>query len=177
MANGSGEPLRRGRRIDLGTIEKDISGIEIVRYVAPILLIKPVDEAGNIVRDCQPVLTYTNPEAEGEELTDYTVGGNVSLEKQRDGRWRSSQLLPDEPFKVTVDKEGYACEPQHLSMAEGDEHELQITIKKSPHTNRSPAARGLAMDNPLAGNAPLPSLPAVQRRNRLAVHREPTECL
>ena len=128
----SGEPLRRGRRIDLGTIEKDISGIEIVRYVAPILLIKPVDEAGNIVRDCQPVITYTNPEAEGEELTDYTVGGNVSLEHQPDGRWRTSQLLPDEPFKVTVEKEGYECEPQQLSLAEGDEHELQITIKKAP---------------------------------------------
>lgn len=125
-----GEPLRRGRRVDLGTLEEDVSGIEIVRYGAPMLLIKPVDDAGNIVRDCQPVVTYTNPESEGEELTVYTVGGNVSLEHQPDGRWRTSQLLPDEPFKVTVEKADYQSEPQELSLPEGDEHELEIVLKK-----------------------------------------------
>jgi beta-lactamase regulating signal transducer with metallopeptidase domain/5-hydroxyisourate hydrolase-like protein (transthyretin family) len=126
-----GEPLRRGRRVDLGTLENDVSGIEIVRYAAPMLLIKPVDEAGNIVRDCRPVITYTNPVKEGEELENYTVGGNVSLEHQPDGRWRTSQLLPDEPFKVTVEKEGYQSKPYELSLPEGDEHELKIVLKQA----------------------------------------------
>ena len=59
-------------------------------------------------------------------MTVYTTGGHVSFEHQDDGRWRSSQLLPDEPIEVTVKKEGYTCEPQELSLAEGDEQELRL---------------------------------------------------
>src|SRR5262249_12546421 len=35
-----GEPLSRAREIDLGTLDNDVKGIEIVRYEAPILLVK-----------------------------------------------------------------------------------------------------------------------------------------
>jgi hypothetical protein len=125
-----GEPLRRGRRVDLGTLEDDVDGMEIVRYVAPILLIKPVDDEGRLVADCQPVITYSRQDAEGEEMDQYTTGGHVHCEHQGNGRWRSSQLLPDEPFQVTVKKDGYECEPQDLSLAEGGEQEVEVVLKK-----------------------------------------------
>lgn len=126
-----GEPLKRGGRIELGTVEDDVSGIEIIRYVAPILLIKPVDEAGNVVADCQPVVTYIRPGAEGDEMDVYTTGGNVGFEHQGDGRWRSSQLLPDEPMEATVTKDGYTCKPQELSLGEGTTAEIEIVLKAS----------------------------------------------
>jgi hypothetical protein len=128
---GPDEPLHRGRRVELGTVEDDVSGIEIIRYVAPILLIKPVDEAGNVVADCQPVVTYTKPDVEGDEMDVYTTGGHVSFEHQGDGRWRSSQLLPDEPLKVSVEKEGYTCEPQELSLSEGATAEIEMVLTTS----------------------------------------------
>jgi beta-lactamase regulating signal transducer with metallopeptidase domain/5-hydroxyisourate hydrolase-like protein (transthyretin family) len=124
------EPLKRGRRIKLGTIEDDISGLEVVRYTAPILLVKPVDEQGAVVEGCQPVLRYQRNDAGDEQLTVYTTGSHVSFEEQRDGRWRTEQLLPDEPITVEIKKNGYSTTPQELSLKEGDEREIVFVMKK-----------------------------------------------
>jgi hypothetical protein len=148
---GPDEPLHRGRRVDLGTVEDDVSGIEIIRYVAPILLIKPVDEEGRLVPDCQPVLTYTRPDSEGEEMSVYTTGGHVSFEHQGDGRWRSSQLLPDEPFEATVTKEGLTCEPQELSLGEGTTAEMVLVVRASTQDD---AAEGNAASESAPTAAP-----------------------
>ncbi|HEY4312840.1 MAG TPA: carboxypeptidase regulatory-like domain-containing protein [Pirellulales bacterium] len=123
-------PLQRGRRVKLGVMEEDLSGFEIIRYTAPILLVKPVDEQGNVLPDCQPVLNYTRETDGKEEMTAYTTGGHVSFEKQPDGRWRSSQLLPDEPFSIDLKKEGYATTAQKLSLAEGEDREVVLVMKK-----------------------------------------------
>jgi hypothetical protein len=116
-------PLRRGRRIKLGTVEEDVSGIEIIRYTAPILLVKPVNDQGKPMEGCTPKVIYVRSEQDGEDLTVYTTGGNVSFDLQQDGRWRSSQALPDEPMTVTVEKTGYSATPQDLSLSEGEERE------------------------------------------------------
>ncbi len=118
-----------GRRFKLGTVEDDISGFEVVRYTAPILLAKPVDEEGNLLAGCEPVLTYVS--AAEKELTVYVTGSHISFEQQTDGRHRSSQLLPDEPFKITMKKEGYTAEEVELSLAEGETRDVTITLKKS----------------------------------------------
>jgi hypothetical protein len=55
----------------------------------------------------------------------------VSFEYQEDGRWRSSQALPDEPMSVTVEKTGYATTPQDASLTEGQEREFVFVMKKS----------------------------------------------
>jgi hypothetical protein len=125
------QPLRRGRRPKFGTIEDDVRGFEIVRYHAPVVLVKPVDEAGAPLKDCTPVLKYTRME-EGEELTVYTTGSHVGFEEQQDGRWRSEQLLPDEPTTVTVEKTGYSTTVQELSLPEGEEKSLTFVLKKDP---------------------------------------------
>ena len=132
------EPLQRGRRVKLGVVEDDISGFEVVRYTAPILLVKPVDEEGKSVAKVEPILRYTRSAAGKEEMTSYTTGGHVSFEKQPDGRWRSSQLLPDEPFSITLKKQGYTAATQELSMAEGEDREVLLVIKpesQSAETN------------------------------------------
>jgi beta-lactamase regulating signal transducer with metallopeptidase domain/5-hydroxyisourate hydrolase-like protein (transthyretin family) len=128
---GADQPLRRGSDLKLGTVEDDVSGIEIMRYKAPILLVKAVDEEGQPLGDWKPVLEYTRPDGEGEQMTMFTAGGHVSFEHQQDGRWRSSQLLPDEPAKISVEKEGYVAEKQEISLPEGAEHELVFALRKS----------------------------------------------
>jgi beta-lactamase regulating signal transducer with metallopeptidase domain len=124
-------PMRRGRRVKLGTLEDDISGIEIIRYTAPILLVKPVDEQGAPLKDCTPILKYTRPDQEKEEMTVYTTGSHVSFEHQQDGRWRSEQALPNEPMNVRVEKTGYTTTPQEVSLKEGEEREFVFVMKKT----------------------------------------------
>jgi beta-lactamase regulating signal transducer with metallopeptidase domain/5-hydroxyisourate hydrolase-like protein (transthyretin family) len=126
------EPLKRGRRVPLGTLEDDVRGFEIVRYKAPIVLVKPVDEAGAPIKQCAPVLKYTRDQEGSEQLTVYTTGSHVSFEEQQDGRWRSEQLLPDEPISVTVEKSGYSTTTQELSLGEGEQKELTFVLKKEP---------------------------------------------
>ena len=125
-------PLRRGRRIQLGTVEDDVIGIQIVRYVAPILLVKPVDEQGQPVKEVTPIIKYTRPDEDGESRTNYTTGSNVSFEAQPDNRWRSSQALPDEPMSVTVKKDGYETTTEEVMLKEGEERELVFVMKKAP---------------------------------------------
>lgn len=122
------EPLQRGRNVALGTVEDDIYGFEVVRYTAPILMIEAVDEQGNIVSDVTPIVTYTRAASESEEMIMYTTGSRVSFEAQGDGRHRSSQLLPDEPIKVEIKKEGFETAPQELTMQEGEEQKLRFVL-------------------------------------------------
>jgi beta-lactamase regulating signal transducer with metallopeptidase domain len=139
-------PLQRGRDVKLGVMEEDLTGFEVVRYEAPILLVKPVDEQGNVLPDCKPVLSYTR-EAEGkEQMTAYTTGGNVSFEKQPDGRWRSEQLLPDEPFSIDLKKDGFTTTAQKLSLAEGKDREVVLVMKKDASAETGDAANSNKAD-------------------------------
>jgi hypothetical protein len=124
-------PLQNGRRVELGTVEEDISGIEIIRYVAPIVLVKAVDENGAAIEDFKPKAEYEKDsprEPGGMFVTG--VGGDVYFEPQRDGRWRSSHVLPDQAMTVTAEKEGYTTMPQELSLPEGEERELVFVLRK-----------------------------------------------
>jgi len=47
--------LQSGRRFDLGTLENDVTGVEIIRYTAAIVQLKPVDEGGNVLQGLQGV--------------------------------------------------------------------------------------------------------------------------
>lgn len=128
------KPLERGRDVTLGTVEDDIYGFEVVRYTAPLLMVKAVDEQGRIVADITPVVTYAREANESENMTVYTTGSHVSFEAQGDGRHRSSQLLPDEPIKVTVKKEGFNTTIQELTLKEGQEQEIQFVLKAVSET-------------------------------------------
>ncbi|MEZ6097342.1 MAG: carboxypeptidase regulatory-like domain-containing protein [Pirellulaceae bacterium] len=123
------EPLHRGRNVSLGTVEDDIYGFEVVRYTAPILMVKAVDQQGRVVRDVTPIVTYTTPANESEEMTMYTTGSQVSFEAQSDGRHRSSQLLPDETITVTVKKDGFETTPQEVKLEEGQNLDVEFIVK------------------------------------------------
>jgi hypothetical protein len=133
-----GETLHRDRRVHLGTVEDDLIGLEVVRYTAPILLVKAVDEGGSPVKDWEPFSTYSR-ETEEAQMTMYTVGGHVHFETQSDGRWRSSQLLPDEPVSITVKKNGFTTTPQEVSLSEGTTKELVFVLVPDESGNENDA--------------------------------------
>jgi len=130
------QPLHRGRRVKIGTLEDDVHGFQVVRYVAPVVLIKAVDEAGAIVKEVKPILKYTRSQDDGEQLTVYTTGSHVSFNKQDDHRWRSEQLVPDEPISVTVEKTGYTTTEQELNLPEGQKREVTLELKKAPDDDK-----------------------------------------
>src|SRR5262249_38404971 len=104
-----GGPLNAKRRVDLGTVNDDVKGIEIIRYVAPILVIDAKDKDGKQVKDFKAQVVYAPGKSPKERGSFFVNGvkGDVYLEKQKDGRWRSSQLLPDELVTVTASGDGY----------------------------------------------------------------------
>lgn len=124
--------LQYGPRIQLGTLEADFTSLEIVRYNAPILLLKAVDDNGNLLKDYVPESTYKTRPAE-ERMGRFISGaqGDIGFEKQPDGRWRSNQMLPDEELTVSLKMEGYTGEPQTVSLKEGKTHEIVFVMKKN----------------------------------------------
>ncbi|MFV1967671.1 MAG: carboxypeptidase regulatory-like domain-containing protein [Pirellulaceae bacterium] len=126
------DPLTYGRRIELGTVEEDFTTLEVVRYTAPLLLLKAVDEHGEQLRDFKPDSKYkTRPNAERRGTFISGALGDIGFESQPDGRWRSSSMLPDEEVTITLEKEGYTSEPQTVALKEREERELVFVLKKA----------------------------------------------
>jgi hypothetical protein len=127
-----GDPLEPRREIDLGTLNDDVRGIEIVRYVAPILVVGARDKDGKPIKDIQVKVVYppgVGKKKPGESFVN-GVQGDVFLEKQEDGRWRTSQMLPDVGVQVTVSAKGYKPGTATLKLTEGTTKDLTPVLEK-----------------------------------------------
>jgi hypothetical protein len=126
------DPLEARREIELGTLNDDVRGIEIVRYVAPILVVGAKDKDGKPIKDIQAKVTYppgVGKKRPGESFVN-GVQGDVYLEKQEDGRWRTSQMLPEVDVQVTVSAKGYKPNTVQLKLAEGATRDLTPVLEK-----------------------------------------------
>ncbi|MGO9111439.1 MAG: M56 family metallopeptidase [Thermoguttaceae bacterium] len=112
-------PLEAVRELKLGTLEGDLTGIQIIRYVAPILLVKATDASGRSVDAAEVTGQYN----------DKSLGQPVRFEKQKDSRQRSQQLLPDEKCTITVSAPGHRPESRTISLAEGATSELTLKLE------------------------------------------------
>jgi hypothetical protein len=119
------------RDIDLGTLDHDVRGIEVVRYEAPILLVKPVAADGSLLRGASVQFQYADGKGPWQgKGRRFVEGMDVSYEKQGDGRLRTRSLLPDEEFTVTVEAEGYEPRAEKLKLPEGAVKELEARLAK-----------------------------------------------
>lgn len=126
-----GAALENIQEIEFPVVETNIEGIEVVRYKAPILLVKAVDAAGEPIESFTPKIEFsdrTRTAPRGYLIND--IESDVSLERQSDGRWRSEQLLPDEDITVSVIKAGWTAKPQTARLVEGEQRELVFTMTK-----------------------------------------------
>ncbi len=105
--------------LNLGTLETDLTGIQIIRYVAPVLLVKPL-EAGERPLDAAQVT--------GQYL-DSALAEPIRFEKEKDGWHSNSLLLPDEKFTIAVTAQGFRPESRTISLAEGTMSELKIKLE------------------------------------------------
>ena len=136
-----GPLLNRTRDIDLGTLAADVRGIEVVRYEAPILLVRPVDENGNLLKDAKLRFDYGQGRNLMEEVGRFVEGHDVTYERQADGRLRSEQLLPDEEFTVAVSAAGCQSKSETLKLPEGAVKELDVTLKPAAPKANDPTGK------------------------------------
>jgi beta-lactamase regulating signal transducer with metallopeptidase domain len=127
-----GDPLSAKREIDFGTLDDDVKGIEIIHYVAPILIVDARDKDGKQIKDFRAKVTYLSGVRKREPGTRFRndVQGDVYQEKQEDGRWRTEQMLPDEEVEVTVSAKGYKSYSEKLKLPEGTTKELSPVLEK-----------------------------------------------
>jgi hypothetical protein len=121
-------PLLGPRDIDLGTIEDDVTGIEIIRYKAPIVQVAVVDEQGEKILSAKVAGAYKND----YELMHPVDGAptHIFFEKQTDGRFRTSQMLPDTETTFSAEAEGYVAASETVSLPEEAEKEITLVLKK-----------------------------------------------
>jgi len=137
---GKDRPLVRGRDIQLGTIESDITGVEIIRYTAPIVQLKVVDEEGKPVANVKVAGIY---EGQHKGQLSNPVGGlptNIYFEKQPDGVFRTSQMLPDETTRFVAKAEGYDDAEETLSLPEAETRALTLVLRRSKASDDAKAA-------------------------------------
>jgi hypothetical protein len=128
-----GEPLNNNRQVQLNTMNDDVKGIEIIRYTAPVLLVKVTPKDGS--KMVNPAVTATYLGGKGQYANGLSVGGrksDVSFEHQEDGRFRSAQMFPDEEITVTAHADGYANKSATLKLTEGTTKEIELDLEKEP---------------------------------------------
>jgi protocatechuate 3,4-dioxygenase beta subunit len=132
---GKDGPLTEGRRVDLGTLDHDVKGIEIVRYVAPIIVVNATTKDGKQIKDFKATVEYTGPGTDRDKQVHVVGGGRKEAiqDEQYDGRYRTSQLLPDREVVVTVSAAGFVEASRKLSLPEGKTEEVTFVLEpKSP---------------------------------------------
>jgi Zn-dependent protease with chaperone function len=129
---GKDGPLVAGRRVTLGTLDHDVKGIEIVRYVAPIILINATTRDGKQIKGFKATVEYTEPDPNSDAKV-HVAGGGADTEaikdEQNDGRYRTSQLLPDREVTVSVTADGFATAGRKLKLPEGKTEEVTIVLE------------------------------------------------
>ena len=84
---GKDGPLTKGRRVSLGTLDHDVKGIEIVRYVAPIVMVNATTQAGQQIKGFKATVEYTKEGTNSEKRVHVMGGGKTEAvqDEQNDG--------------------------------------------------------------------------------------------
>ena len=126
-------PLSNFRRVRLGTLDRDVTGLEVIHYTAPIVLITVSSRDG--ARPAGAAVTARYPEGkaplEGPLLHRGRLRSDVGFSEQEDGRFRSEQLFPDEQVTVISQADGYVPRSETLALPEGATAELELVLEQA----------------------------------------------
>jgi hypothetical protein len=126
-------PLSNDRSLRLGTLDHDLKGIEIIRYVAPIVVVKVATKDGSKPAGAAVSAIYIKrKERGGRQILKGGVRSDCGFEEQEDGRFRSEGLFPDENVTITAQAKGYTSKSAALTMAEGATKEIELILDRSP---------------------------------------------
>ncbi|MFO0899743.1 MAG: carboxypeptidase regulatory-like domain-containing protein [Pirellulales bacterium] len=131
LRRGKDGALLEGTELDLATPTEDVPDLFIVRYAAPIVVIRARDAAGRPIKDFRPRIDYRNAALRNDPRARWVTGveGDVSLEQSPDGSWRSSHLRPDEEMSVRVAAPGFREASRELKLEEGKTEEVEFVLE------------------------------------------------
>ncbi|HVA49696.1 MAG TPA: M56 family metallopeptidase [Pirellulales bacterium] len=141
---GKGKDLENKQsRVEMGTLNDDVEEFEIIRYVAPIVLVNAADPDGKQVKDFRVTAAY--PWGKQEYILEGEQRSDLSFEHQNDGRYRTSQMLPDEDVKFTVTAPGYEAASETVRLGEGETKDLVLTLKQKDEAAKPKAAQSTTL--------------------------------
>ena len=125
-------PWRNEHEMTAAILDHDALEISVTYYTAPILLIRAVAEDGSAIPAFKCRIDYANDRKPFTQPPHWINGdaGDVSFEKQQDGRWRSTCLLPNEDLSLTVEAEGFQAWSQTINLPEGASQEIEAKLQK-----------------------------------------------
>jgi hypothetical protein len=129
---GKDGPLVEGRTVKLGTLDHDVKDFEIVRYVSPIIVINATTKDGRQIKDFKANVQYSQPSPNNNKNVHVVGGGkkkDALQDEQYDGRYRTSQMLPDTEVKVTVSADGYTEASRTLTLPEGKTEDVTFVLE------------------------------------------------
>lgn len=142
---GKDAPLKAGRPIMLGTLDHDVKDIEIVRYAAPLIVIDARTKDGKRIDGFKAEAWYTGALPENGVFVEakapdggvfekvFLSGGHRKTEsiqdEQNDGRYRTTQLLPDREVKISVSADGFQPAERLMKLAEGTTEEATFVLE------------------------------------------------
>jgi hypothetical protein len=121
-----------GRTVKLGTLDHDVKDFEIIRYVSPIIVIDARTKDGKQVKDFKAEVEYTGSGPDNRKNVHVVGGGkkqDAIQDEQYDGRYRTSQMLPDKEVKVTVSADGYAEASRTMKLPEGSTEDATFVLE------------------------------------------------
>ncbi len=126
-------PLLNSRSIDFGTADRDLKGIEIVRFRVPVLRVKVQTAGGQPVPGATLSARYVDPDAgPANDAADTRAGrdpSQVELKSQPDGRWNTVQLQPDSAITLNAQADKFRPSSQTLTLPEGREEDVVLTLE------------------------------------------------
>ena len=128
---GKDGTLSPSRQRMLGTLDHDVKDLQIIRYVAPTVVVKATAKDGTPVKDFEIGGKYEE-ETDGPLMQFVVKGGlesNISFNKQEDGRQRTSQLTPDRAIKITVSADGFQPSSRTFKLPEGKTEDATFVLE------------------------------------------------
>ena len=130
---GKDGPLVEGRTVKLGTLDHDVKEIEIVRYVAPIIVINATTKDGQQIKDFKADVEYTHPGPNHRQgrRPSWAAGRRrtSSRTSSTTGATGHPSMLPDKEVTVTVSADGFEAASRKLSLPEGKTEEVTFVLE------------------------------------------------
>ncbi len=126
------QPLRCSGGLTLGLLNRDVDGIEIVRYSSPTVLVKVVGRDGSRPPGAVVTARYSGDRSLVSGLNEFTGGppSDVRFAKQDDGRFRSMQMLPDQSVTFHATADNYQERTETLKLPEGAVKEMELILDR-----------------------------------------------
>jgi hypothetical protein len=118
-------------QFSIGTLNEDAT-VEVVRYKAPVVTVKVIDEGGKPVQgDVIVSATYAWGSQPLYVSVSPPVKSDLRFRKAGLGQFHSTGLLPDEDVVIHARAAGYETGSENVRLAEGASTVLSITLKKA----------------------------------------------